>query len=160
MMGFDQKLINVALGKEPADIVIENGKLINVNSGEIYKTDIAIKGARIASIGPLPKGVVGSRTQVIDARGLYLAPGFIDAHIHIESSMLTYTEFSKMVVKHGTTAVATDLMEITIVAGVEGMKEIIGESRQLPVKLYYLVPSFMEEESDLQTIGSALHLQY
>lgn len=156
-MGFDQKLINVALGKEPADIVIENGKLINVNSGEIYKTEIAIKGARIASIGPLPKGVVGPRTQVINARGLYLAPGFIDAHIHIESSMLTYTEFSKMVVKHGTTAVATDLMEITIVAGVEGMKELIEESRQLPVKLYYLVPSFMEEESDLQTIGSALH---
>lgn len=156
-MAMDKHLIRVALGKESADIVIQNGKLVNVLSGEIYKTDIAIKGEKIASIGPLAKGTVGEDTRVIDAEGQYLAPGFIDAHIHIESSMLTYTEFSKMVVKRGTTAVASDLMEVTIVAGIEGMKQLLAESKLAPVRLYYPVPSFMEEETGLQTIGSVLH---
>ena len=99
-MALDKNLIRVALGKESADIVIRNGRLINVVSGEIYLTDIAVKGGKIASIGPLAEGTVGPDTRVINAEGLYLAPGFIDAHIHFESSMLTYTEFSKMVVRH------------------------------------------------------------
>ena len=103
---------------------------------------MAVAGDRIAAVGELPEGVVGPDTKVIDAAGKYLAPGFIDAHIHIESSMLTYTEFAKMVVKHGTTAVASDLMEITIVSGVEGMKEVLDESEHTPVKLYYPVPAF------------------
>ena len=156
-MALDPKLIRVALGQECADIVVQNGLLVNVASGEIYPADIAIKGDRIASIGPLPEGVIGPDTKVIDATGMYLAPGFIDAHIHIESSMLTYTEFSKMVVLHGTTAVASDLMEVTIVSGIEGMRELLAESKNAPVRLYYPVPSFMEEETGLQTIGSVLH---
>lgn len=149
------KLIQVALGKAPADIIIKGGKLINVHTKEIYETEIAISGDRIASIGPIPEGAYGPNTRVIDAKGQYLAPGFIDAHIHIESSMLTYTEFAKMVVKHGTTAVATDLMEVTIVSGIAGMKEILEESKHTPVKLYYPVPAFMEENG-LQTTGSTL----
>jgi adenine deaminase len=156
-MAMDKTLIRVALGKESADIIIRNGMLVNVMTGEIYKTDIAIKGERIASIGPLPDGMLGPDTRFIDAEGYYLAPGFIDAHIHIESSMLTYTEFSKMVVRRGTTAVASDLMEVTIVSGIEGMKEFLAESKKVPVRLYYPVPSFMEEETGLQTIGSVLH---
>ena len=156
-MPLNPQLIRVALGKECADIVIQNGLLVNVASGEIYPADIAVKGERIASIGPLPEGTIGPDTRVIDAKGLYLAPGFIDAHIHIESSILTYTEFSKMVVRHGTTAVASDLMEVTIVSGIEGMRELLAESKNTPVRLYYPVPSFMEEETGLQTIGSVLH---
>ena len=158
-MALNPKLIRVALGKESADIVIKNGKLVNVASGEIYPADIAVKGERIASIGPLPEGTVGPDTRVIDAAGLYLAPGFIDAHIHIESSMLTYTEFSKMVVRRGTTAVASDLMEVTIVSGIEGMRELLEESKGAPVRLYYPVPSFMEEETGLQTIGAVLRAE-
>ncbi len=156
-MALYPELIRVALGKEHADIVIQNGRLVNVATGEIYPADIATKGERIASIGPLPAGTVGPDTKIIDAGGQYLAPGFIDAHIHIESSMLTYTEFSKMVVRHGTTAVASDLMEVTIVSGIEGMRELLAESKSTPVRLYYPVPSFMEEETGLQTIGSVLH---
>ena len=152
----DNKLIRVALGKEPADIVIKNGKLVNVITHEIYETEIAIANGKIASIGPVPAGAVGPDTQIIDAEGMYLAPGFLDAHIHIESSMLSYTEFAKMVVRHGTTAVATDLMEITIVSGIEGMKEVMAEAKSTPVKLYYPIPAFMEE-SGLQTTGSTLH---
>ena len=152
----DNELIQVALGQKPADIVIKNGKLVNVITHEVYETEIAIANGKIASIGPVPAGAVGPDTQVIDAKGMYLAPGFMDAHIHIESSMLSYTEFAKMVVKHGTTAVATDLMEVTIVSGVEGMKEVLAESKNTPVKLYSPVPAFMEENG-LQTTGSTLH---
>jgi adenine deaminase len=152
----DNELIQVALGKKPADIVIRNGKLVNVITHEIYETEIAVAGGRIASIGPVPAGAVGADTQIIDAKGMYLAPGFMDAHIHIESSMLSYTEFAKMVVRHGTTAVATDLMEVTIVSGIEGMKEVLAESKNTPVKLYYPIPAFMEENG-IQTTGSTLH---
>ena len=120
----DNELIQVALGKRPADIVIRNGRLVNVITHEVYPAEIAIANGKIASTGPVPTGAIGPDTQVIDAEGLYMVPGFLDAHIHIESSMLSYTEFAKMVVKHGTTAVATDLMEVTIVSGVEGMKEV------------------------------------
>lgn len=153
----DKHLIEVALGKSPADLIITGGKLVNVQSGEIYETDIAIAGDRIASIGPLEEGTKGPDTKIIDAKGQYLAPGFIDAHIHVESSMLTYTEFAKMVVKRGTTAVATDLMEVTIVSGIEGMKAVLQESESTPVRLYYPVPGFMEGESPFQTTGSVLH---
>lgn len=152
----DNELIQVALGKTPADIVIKNGKLVNVVTHEIYETEIAVAKGKIASIGPLPAGAIGPDTQVIDAEGMFLAPGFLDAHIHIESSMLSYTEFAKMVVRHGTTAVATDLMEVTIVSGIEGMKEVLAESKNTPVKLYYPIPAFMEENG-IQTTGSTLH---
>lgn len=151
----DNTLIEVALGKKSADMVITGGKLVNVISHEVYPTDIAIANGKIASIGPLPEGVIGKDTKVIDAKGMYLAPGFIDAHIHIESSMLSYTEFAKMVVKHGTTAVASDLMEVTIVSGIDGMKEVLAESKATPVRLFYPIPAFMEENG-IQTTGSTL----
>lgn len=154
----DNELIQVALGKRPADIVIRNGRLVNVITHEVYSAEIAIANGKIASTGPVPTGAIGPDTQVIDAEGLYMVPGFLDAHIHIESSMLSYTEFAKMVVKHGTTAVATDLMEVTIVSGVEGMKEVLAESKNTPVKLYYPIPAFMEENG-IQTTGSTLHTE-
>ena len=154
----DNALIRVALGQEPADLIIKNGKLVNVISHEVYEADLAIKNGRLASVGNVHKNAQGPDTKVIDAKGQYLAPGFLDAHIHIESSMLTYTEFAKLVVKHGTTAVATDLMEVTIVSGVEGMKEVLAESKNTPVQIYYPVPAFMEENG-LQTTGSTLHAE-
>lgn len=154
----DNELIQAALGKRPVDMVIKNGKLINVISHEIYDCEVSIYKGKIASIGSIPEGAIGESTKIIDAGGMYLAPGFFDAHIHFESSMLSYTEFAKMVVKHGTTAVASDLMEITIVSGVEGMKEVMAESKKTPVKLLYPVPAFMEENG-IQTTGSTLHAE-
>jgi adenine deaminase len=153
----DKDLISVALGKKPADIVIRGGLLINVHSGEIYPADVAVFHQTIASVGFLPEGCIGAQTKVIDASGLYLAPGFIDAHIHFESSMLSYTEFAKMAVIHGTCSVASDLMEVTLVSGVEGMKHILEEAKQTPVSLYYPVPAFMGDD-DVQTSGSSLSL--
>ena len=152
----DAKVINVALGKECADMVILNGKIINVHTREIYQSDISIVNGKIAGVGSLPEGVIGPDTQIIDATGKFLSPGFIDAHIHFESSMLTFTEFVNTVVKRGTTAVASDIMEITIVAGLKGLKAILEEARSLPVSLYYPVPSFMGDESEFQTTGSVL----
>lgn len=153
----NERLIDVALGNAPADAVIRNGKLINVETREIYDADIAIADGLIAATGKLEEGMIGPDTKVIDAAGKYLAPGFIDAHIHFESSMLTYTEFNRMVLPHGTTAVASDMMEVTIVAGKEAIHTVLDEASKLPVKLLYPVPSFMGDESDLQTIGAPLH---
>ncbi|MDO4479339.1 MAG: type II CRISPR RNA-guided endonuclease Cas9 [Lachnospiraceae bacterium] len=117
----DKALIEAALGKRPVDMLIRNGKLINVISHEIYDCEVSIYDGKIAGVGDIPDGAIGPDTVIIDAKGMYLAPGFFDAHIHFESSMLSYTEFAKMVIRHGTTAVASDLMEITIVSGLEGM---------------------------------------
>ena len=156
MSKMDTNLIDVALGKRPASLIVKGGTLINVHTKETYPADVAVFGDRIAAVGKLPEAAFGEDTVVIEAEGRYLAPGFIDAHIHVESSMLTYTEFVKMVLPLGTTAVATDLMEATIVSGIEGMKEILKEASTLPVSLFYPVPSFMEDESEWQTTGSVL----
>lgn len=150
-------VIDVALGNAPADMVIKNGRLLNVHTGEIYETEIAIADKVIAAVGSLSENTIGENTKVIDAQGKIMAPGFIDAHIHFESSMLSFTEFSRMLVKHGTTAVATDLMEIAIVAGEEGINNVLRESEGLPVKLLQPIPAFMSEEGELQTIGAALY---
>ena len=153
----NNRVIDVALGIQPADTVLLNGQFVNVLSREIYQADVAIADGVVAMVGKLEPGSIGPDTQKIDVFGKYIVPGFIDAHIHVESSMLTYPEFSKMAVSRGTTAVASDLMEITIVSGIEGMKEVLRESKSSPVKLFYTVPSFMEDESDMQTIGAVLN---
>ena len=153
----NNRVIDVALGNAAADMVIKNGKLLNVHTGEIYETEIAIADKTIAAVGSLGENTIGENTKVVDAAGKIMVPGFIDAHIHFESSMLTYTEFSRMTVKHGTTAVASDLMEIAIVAGEDGMNAIIEESESCPVKLLQPIPAFMSEEGELQTIGAALY---
>lgn len=147
-------LIDVALGNNSADLIVKNGRLLNVHTREIYHADVAIAGDRIAAIGDVDH-CQGKDTAVIDAKGQYLLPGFIDAHIHFESSMLSFTEFAKMALRHGTTVAASDLMEITIVSGVEGAKEILDEAKKTPLTLFYPVPSFMSE-SEYQTIGSNL----
>lgn len=148
------ELINVALGKRPADLVVKNAQIVNVHTREIYPGGVAIVGERIALVGDVDQAV-GPETQVIDAGGKYLVPGFVDAHIHVESTLLTPTEFSRMVLARGTVAVSTDLMEVTLVSGPDGLKEILDEARRCPVSFYYMVPSFMEEEA-LQTVGSVL----
>lgn len=153
----DNRLINVAMGKEAADLIIRGGTLVNVHTRELYQADVSIANNRIAGVGVLPQGAMGPNTRVIDAKGRYLAPGFIDAHIHFESSMLSYTEFVNTVLPLGTTCVASDLMEVTIVSGLEGLHAILKESRDLPVTLKYPVPSFMGDESAFQTTGSILN---
>src|SRR5690242_9358114 len=105
--------LQVARGERPADLVLRNGTLVNVFTGELYETDVAIAGERIAGLGQRYAGA-----REIDLRGRYLCPGFIDGHMHVESSMVTVPQFARAVVPRGTTAVVLDPHEIANVYGV------------------------------------------
>ena len=116
---FLAQLIDVAAGREPADLVIKNCQLVDVGLGKIYQTDIAISQGLIAGIGPDYEG-----KESLDAQGLFALPGLIDAHIHIESSYLSPEEFARLVVPRGTTTVVADPHEIVNVAGLDGLRYI------------------------------------
>ena len=126
----DLKLLAVAGGQAPADIVVKNGKIVNVYTKEIYDGGVAICGDKIAAVGDVDY-CIGEDTKVIDANGNYLTPGFIDGHIHPESSNLSIRPFAELVLKHGTTAIMTDLHEIGVVAGLEGIEAVLDEAAAL-----------------------------
>jgi adenine deaminase len=152
-------LVNVALGKAPADLVLMGGKLVNVETAEIEsKVDIAIKGDRIALVGDA-KHCVGAETRVIDARGKYILPGLLDAHVHIESSMLTVTQFARAVLPHGTTGVFIDPHEIANVLGMLGVKFMLDEGDRLPLKVFVTLPSCVPSAPGLETSGTEIGLR-
>ncbi len=137
------RLIRTARAIEPATLVIKNVNLVATTTGEILENmSIIVSGRRIASVvkGD-PEKYIGLRTKVIDGNGQYAMPGFIDAHIHIESSLLTPTGFSMLALKHGTTTVVADPHEIANVLGVDGVKLFIEESQNLPMKILIDIPS-------------------
>ncbi len=137
-------LIETINGKRPADIVIVNANIVSVSTGEVLEDmDIVITGKRIAGIGKYsdPYKYVGNNTLIIDADKRYVLPGFIDPHIHIESSLLTPTGFAKLALRHGTTTVVADPHEIGNVLGVEGVEYFIKEARKLPLKILVDIPS-------------------
>ena len=129
------ELISVARGEKKADLVIKNGKILNVFTKELMSGDIAIFDGYIAGIGSY------DGEEVIDAEGKIICPGLIDAHIHIESTMLSPEEFAKAVIPHGTTAVVTDPHEIANVAGEDGLAYMITCSKNLPLDVFYMLPS-------------------
>ncbi|MEJ5199352.1 MAG: amidohydrolase family protein, partial [Anaerolineae bacterium] len=129
-------LIRVARGDAPADLVLRNAQLVNVYSGEIYPTDVAIYNARIAGIGP---GYEGQRE--IDLKGSYLAPGLIDAHVHIESSMVGVRQFAAAVVPRGVTSVIADPHEITNVLGLDGIRYMFDQAKYGQLSMFVMVPS-------------------
>lgn len=130
-----QRLIAVAAGREKADLVLKNAKYLNVFSNEFLCGDIAVANGLIAGVGKY----VG-KTE-IDVSGKLVLPGFIDAHIHLESSMVTPAEFAKAVVAHGTTTVITDPHEITNVMGIDGIEYMIQASQNLPIDVHFMMPS-------------------
>jgi len=134
------ELIRVAMGDTKADVVLQEANLVNVISGEIYKTDIALKADRIALVGEAGH-CTGENTEVIEASGLYAAPGLIDGHIHIESTMLTVEEFSYLAVPHGTTSVNADAHEISNVLGIRGFRLFHDRSRRVPLRIFMVAPS-------------------
>src|SRR4030066_682389 len=116
-----RNLVDVAMGRTPADLVIKNGRWVCVQTGEIIdKTDIAIIGERIAYVGENASTTIGEKTQVIDANGRYLVPGLLDGHMHVESGMLTVTEFVRAVAPHGTTGMVIDPHEMANILGLRG----------------------------------------
>ncbi len=148
----DKKLLAAAGGQAPADIVVKNGKLVNVYTKEIYEGGVAISGDKIAAVGDV-EYAIGEGTEVIDAGGNYITPGFIDGHIHPESASLSIRSFAELVLKHGTTAVMTDLHEIGVVAGLEGIEAVLEEAEATDLKLYFVVPSHVPFAPNLETSG-------
>ncbi len=150
-------LVDVALGRTPADMVIRNGRWVCVQSGEIIPgMDIAVKGPRIAYVGPDTSAMVGANTQVIDAGGRYLVPGLLDGHMHVESGMVTVTEFVRAVVPHGTTGMFIDPHEIANVFGLKGVKLMLDEAAGQPIHVWVQMPSCVPSAPGLETPGATI----
>src|SRR5215207_458585 len=135
----DQRLLNVAYGKAEADLVIANGRLVNVLTAEVYPADVAVSGSRIAAVGDLGSRV-GPDTEIVEAEGGYLVPGLIDGHLHIECSKLSITMFADAVVRFGTTSVISGLDQIYVVAGLDGVREFLDEAALSPLKVFWGAP--------------------
>jgi adenine deaminase len=150
-----QTLVDVAMGRHPADLVIRNGRWANVHSGEILRnTDVAVRSSRIAFVGPSAEHTIGEETQVIDADDRYLVPGLCDAHMHVESGMVTVTEFARAVIPHGTTSMFIDPHEIANVLGIEGVRLMHDEAATLPINIYVQMPSCVPSAPGLETPGA------
>lgn len=151
------ELVDVAMGRKPADLVIRNGKWVNVYSGEIIPgTDIAVKAGRFAYVGPDASHTIGEGTKVVDAAGRYLVPGLCDAHMHVESGLVTVTEFARAVIPHGTTTMFIDPHEIANVLGLDGVRLMNEEAQSLPINVLVQVPSCVPSAPGLETAGAEL----
>jgi adenine deaminase len=141
--------IEIALGKYPVDLLLKNGRLVNVLSGEIHDASVAVHEGIIAGFGDYDAQVT------IDLGGAYILPGFIDGHLHIESSMLSIPEFAANVAPHGTTAVVADPHEIANVLGVEGIRYMLDSSANVPLRVFIMFPSCVPA-TPFETSGAVL----
>lgn len=149
-------LVKVASGMISADLVITNAKLINVCTKEIQENiDVAVVNGRIAMVGDC-KHCIGKDTQVIDANGKYLAPAFLDGHIHVESSMLTVGEYAKAVIPHGTCGIYFDPHEICNVLGLDGVKYMLEDAKRTPLKAMLTVPSCVPAVTGFEDSGASV----
>jgi adenine deaminase len=147
------RLISVARGDAPADLLLKNAKIINTFVGIVEEGNVAIYGSRIAGIGNYQKA-----KKTIDLNGGYLAPGLIDGHTHIESSMLHPTQYARAVIPRGTSALVTDLHEITNVSGLEGIKFVMNWAQKLPLDMFFMAPSCVPA-THMETSGAELKAQ-
>lgn len=155
----DQRLplVQVAMGRVPADLVIRGGRWVSVQSGEIVpNTDIAIKGDRFAYVGPDASYTIGPETEVIDAQDRYLVPGLLDAHMHVESGMVTVTEFVRAVLPRGTTGMFVDPHEIANVFGLKGVQVMVDEAAGQPIHVWVQMPSCVPSAPGLETPGASI----
>lgn len=148
------RLIAVAAGREAADLVIRGGTWVNVHTREVLEGhDIAIAGGRFAYCGPDASHCIGPETQIIEAGGRFMIPGLCDAHMHIESGMLTPAEFARAVTPHGTTSMFTDPHEIANVLGLEGVRLMHDEALLQPINIFTQMPSCAPSAPGLETTG-------
>jgi adenine deaminase len=145
-----KSLIRHARGDDPADLLLRNGRVVNVLSGEIVPTSVAVAGEFIVGFGDYPA------TREIDLGGAFVAPGFIDAHVHIESAMVPPSEFARAVVPRGTTTVVTDPHEIANVLGLEGIRFMFDSAKYGPLSMYVMAPSCVPA-TGMATNGAVLH---
>jgi adenine deaminase len=149
-------LVAVCNGREPADLLITGGRLVNVHTREVLDgLEIAVKGDRIALVGDAHH-TRGPETEVLDAEGAYLAPGLVDTHLHVESAMVTVTRFADAVLPWGTTTVVIDNHEIANVFGLEGIRWMLDEGRDLPLKVLLAVPSCVPALPGFEDAGAVL----
>lgn len=150
-------LVAAARGDEPVDLVLKNVQLVNVFTAEIYQADLGIKDGRFATIARYIDGQAEFLIEgkyIIDANGKYAMPGFVDAHVHIESTMLTPDMFARAVLRHGTTVAVIDPHEVANVKGAEGVKQIVQASQNLPVRILTTIPSCVPAVNGLETAGA------
>jgi len=145
-----KELISVARGETPADLLLKNARIVNTFIGEIEQADVAIYGDRIAGVGNY-----GKAKEIIDLQGKFLAPGLINGHTHIESSMLHPARYAEAVVPRGTLAVVTDLHEIANVCGPEGIKFVTDLAQKLPLDMLFMAPSCVPA-THLETSGAKI----
>lgn len=149
-------LAKVATGTEKADLIIKNARLINVCTREIIdNVSVAVKEGRIALVGDAGH-CVGENTTIIDAKNKYLAPAFMDGHIHIESSMLSVGEYAKAVVAHGTSGVFIDPHEICNILGLDGVKYMMDDAKRTPLKTMLTTPSCVPAVGGFEDTGAKI----
>src|SRR3990170_3487154 len=150
-----RSLVDVAMGRRAASLVIRNGRWVCVQTGEILPgTDVAVFGERIAYTGPDATHTIGEATRVIEAAGRYLAPGLLDGHMHVESGMLTVTEFVRAVLPHGTTGMFIDPHEIANVFGLKVVRLMVDEAAVQPIHVWVQMPSCVPSAPGLETPGA------
>jgi len=151
------RLVAVAAGRAPADLVIRGGSWVNVHSREVIPaTDLAIAAGRFAYCGPDAGHCIGPQTEVVDAGGMFLVPGLCDGHMHIESGMLTPAEFARAVIPHGTTTMFVDPHEIANVLGLRGVRLMHDEALMQPVGIFVQMPSCAPSAPGLETTGAEI----
>jgi adenine deaminase len=150
-------LVDVAMGRLPADLVIRNGQWVSVQSGEIIPgTDIAIKDGHIAYVGEEAGHSIGKKTKVIDANGRYLVPGLLDGHMHVESGMVTVTEFVRAVAVRGTTGMFIDPHEMANIFGLKGVKLMVDEAQKQPIHVWVQMPACVPSAPGFETPGARI----
>ena len=152
-----RSLVDVAMGRTHADLVIRSGKWVSVQSGEIIPdTDIAVVDGHIAFVGADASHTIGKETKVIEAKDRYLVPGLLDAHMHVESGMVTVTEFVRAVAVHGTTGMFIDPHEIANIFGLKGVKLMVDEAQKQPIHVWVQMPSCVPSAPGFETSGSSI----
>ena len=141
MMDMDSNLekikntIEISGGGKRVDLLLKNARVINTFSGDIHRTHVAVHRGRVVGFGDY------KAAQVMDLKGAYVSPGFIDGHVHIESSMVKIPEFARVVLPHGTTSAVIDPHEIANVLGLDGIKYMLASSEDSPLSVYVMLPS-------------------
>ncbi|MCL4561877.1 MAG: amidohydrolase family protein [Chloroflexi bacterium] len=147
-------LVATARGDVPPQLLIKNATLVDVLTASTYQADIGVTGNRIAFV--VPAGQAGAGERIIDGKGLFAVPGFIDGHVHNESSMVTPANWAKTLLRYGTTTVFTDPHEITNVMGLPGIRYMIEASRGLPLRYYITAPSCVPAVPSVETAGAVI----
>jgi len=144
------ELLAVARGEHPADLLLKNARVVNVFTGEVLPGSVAIYEGRVAGVGDYEEAI-----EVIDLDGRYLAPGLLNGHTHIESSMLDIGQYARAVVARGTTSVITDLHELANVCGIDGLSYVMNAARHLPLDVFLMAPSCVPA-THLETSGAEI----